>query len=351
MTMRILKRLVIGVLGLLALLIIAILLIANSQDGSVRILQSYLYKSVWNYPPNAYEPRQESRDELRSDGLRLRTEIRYGDQYPNSHFDLWSSNADASSKRPTIIYLHGGGWFMGDKTSGDPMANSGPGGDTDLIVNLARQGLNVVNLNYALAPEYRYPVQMIQLNDAIGFLGEHADEYGVDMDNIVVMGGSAGAHMAAQYGLIVSDPAYAADVGIRPAISASSLKALVLYVAPFQLTARTWRFNAMMWAYLGTKNLENSRQVQQTNIPARVGPHYPATYLTDGNQPDTFPEYAKEMARVLGEMRIDHIFNYYEPTQALLGHGYTSDLSTPQGRDNLDKTIAFIRQRTGLSAP
>lgn len=346
MVLRGIKWAFAGIASLAAMLVGAVLLVAFSQDGSVRALQYYLYRSVWHYPPNSFEPRAVAGDAIRSDGVRVTTEIRYGSKYPNSYLDVWRPDDRTSVKRPTVIFMHGGGWFMGDKASGDPLAKSDPGGVSDMLLAIVQQGFAVVNLNYALSPEFRHPVQINQLNEAIRFLSEHGDEYGVDMTQLVIMGGSAGAHMAAQYGLLVSDPSYAQEMEIKPAIDRSYVKALVLHAAPLKLSGRSWRFDTMIWAYLGTKDLENSKPARLTDIISRLGSRYPATFLTDGNADDTFPDHAKAMAQALRVNKIDYVFNYYEPSEAVLGHGYPGELNTKHGRENLDKTIAFIKQRT-----
>lgn len=327
-----------GLLGLVLALAVAILAYANTQDGSVQVLQSYLY-SKWGREPNAFEPASPPRELVRPDGIRVRTNVRYGDRYPNSFLDIWYT-ADAP-RAPTVIFIHGGGWFMGSKDMGDPLAGGGAP-----IEPLVKAGFNVVNLDYALAPEYRYPTPLIQLDQAIRHLQTNSADFGLDMGRVVVMGGSAGAQMSAQYGLLLSDTAYAAEVGVQPGIEPAHVKGLVLYSAPLRVSGFGWRFNTMAWAYLGTKDLENSRQARQVDILSHLGPDYPATYVTDGNQADTFPDHAKAMARILRAKGVDHVFNYYEPSVAALDHGYTGRLDTPQGRDNLEKAVAFIRKRT-----
>lgn len=338
---RILLWLLASLLGLGLALVVAVLAYANTQDGSVKVLQSYLY-SKWDRAPNSFAPTSPPREVALPDDIRGRINVRYGDRYPNSFLDVWTAGAAAS--RPTVIFLHGGGWFMGSKDMGDPLAGGGAP-----IQPLVKAGFNVVNLDYALAPAYRYPVPLIQLDQAIRHLRAHAVDYGLDMSRLVIMGGSAGAQMSAQYGLLLSDPTYAAEVGIQPGIDPRDVKALVLYSPPLKTSGFGWRFNAMAWAYLGTKDLKTSRQARQVDILSHVGSNYPATYITDGNQPDTFPEHAKAMARILQEKGVDHVFNYYEPNVAALDHGYTGRLDTPHGRDNLEKTIAFLRQRTAGS--
>ena len=346
----ILKWILAGALALVVLVALAAFLIANSQDGSVKLLQTYLY-SQWDMEPNSFEPRTPPRDAVRSDGIRIRSNVKFGSDYPNSFLDIWYPTADDRVRRPTVLFMHGGGWFMGSKEMGDPLAAGSAEGTSELGALIAKEGFNFVNLDYALSPAYRHPVQMKQLNQALAYLREHSERLGLDMTNVVVMGGSAGAHMTAQFGVLVSDPTYAADVGIHPAIDASAVKALVIFSAPLKFSGFGWRTNTMLWAYLGTKDLENSKAANQVNILAHVNSRYPATYITDGNQADTFPEHAKAMAEALRENHVEHVFNYYEPSEALLDHGYTARLDTKHGRENLQKAVAFMKQRTGLVGP
>ncbi len=344
---RVLKWVLLSFVGLVVAMTVTVLVIANSQNGTIKVLQSVLYM-MWGTEPNSFQPATPKRDVVLGSGVRARTNIKYGDTYPNSYLDIWYPTADIHVGRPTVIFIHGGGWFAGSKDLGDPLAGGNQAQAGDFIESLAKAGLNLVNLDYALAPAYQYPVQMIQLNEAIRFLREHSDEHGVDMTNVIIMGGSAGAHMTAQYGALLSDPAYAADVGIKPAIDPADVKGLVVFSAPLKVSGFGWRMNAISWAYLGTKDLENSKQAQQCDILSKINPRYPATYITDGNQADTFPEHAKSMVRLLRENNVEHVFNFYETSEAPLGHTYTGQLDTKYGRDNFDKAIMFMKQRTGL---
>jgi acetyl esterase len=347
---RIVKWMLLGLLGLILVLAAVAFAIAYSQDGSVKVLQHLVYRKM-KREPNSFTPLRPSAEVVRKDGLRMVNDIRYGGEYPNSFLDIWYTDADRGAKRPTVIFLHGGGFFMGSKEWGDPMAGGRvQGAETDPLAIMTKRGFNVVNMDYALSPAYRYPVPMRQLNQAIAYLQANSARLGLDMTRLFIMGGSAGAQMSAQYGLLLSNPAYAAQVGIKPTIDPAHVKGVVLYSAPLKVSGFGWRFNAMLWSYLGTKDLENSRAAKQMDIVPQVTSRYPATYLTDGNQSDTFPEHAKAMARALREKGVDHVFTYYEPTEAKLDHGYTGDLSNKYGRQNLERTIAFMKERSAERA-
>ena len=55
--------------------------------------------------------------------------------------------------------MHGGGYIAGDKQYKNP-----------LLAKIAEQGYIVVNVNYALAPQYKYPTPLIQMNQRLNSL-------------------------------------------------------------------------------------------------------------------------------------------------------------------------------------
>ena len=62
---------------------------------------------------------------------------------------------------------------------------------------------------------------MNQLNDALAFIQEHADEFSVDTTEIVLAGDSAGAQLASELATLVTSPRYAALAGIEPSLGAA----------------------------------------------------------------------------------------------------------------------------------
>ena len=112
---------------------------------------------------------------------------------------------------------------------GDPMAANDT---TALIDDLCAQGYNIVNVDYALVPDHLFPVPLIQMNEAIRFIAEHKNEYHINMDNVILMGSSAGAIMTAQYGTILSNPEYAALLDIEPALNLKQVSAVVIDDGP-----------------------------------------------------------------------------------------------------------------------
>lgn len=163
---------------------------------------------------NSYEPRfgLTPGENIRENGIVYLNDIRYAEEYPNRFLDISYPDSDIEKVRPTFIYIHGGGFFGGDKIAGDPLAVN-----TDsnyLFDSIILEGYNLVNMNYALVPQYLFPTPELQLDQAIRFLQEHAEEYHLDMTNVIIMGQSGGAVMTAQYGAMISNPEYAKLYGI-----------------------------------------------------------------------------------------------------------------------------------------
>lgn len=115
---------------------------------------------------------------------------------------------------------------------GDPMAATEA---TYLLDDICAAGYNIVNVDYALVPDYRFPVPLIQANRAFAYIQKHDDEYHLNMDNVVIMGSSAGAIMASQLGSIITNPEYAELLGITPALKPEQVKAVVIDDAPPRL--------------------------------------------------------------------------------------------------------------------
>ncbi len=96
------------------------------------------------------------------------------------------------TQSPLIIYIHGGGWYSGDKATGIGLNN---------MPELIRRGYVVASINYRLAPRYVFPAQIEDVEYAVDFLRTNAATYRIDPAHVGVMGESAGGHLAALLGL------------------------------------------------------------------------------------------------------------------------------------------------------
>ena len=93
---------------------------------------------------------------------------------------------ESKGKLPLIFYIHGGGWILGDKDTHDR-----------LIRELAvKTGFAVLFPSFTPAPEARFPTQLEQLYALLLEVLDHPIEYGIDADNVALVGDSVGGNMA-----------------------------------------------------------------------------------------------------------------------------------------------------------
>jgi acetyl esterase/lipase len=97
-----------------------------------------------------------------------------------------------------VIYAHGSGWRVGDK---DLFTRT-------FFRRLAAQGHLVLDLAYSLWPTAGLPAMVTEVNQAILWLKENGPAYGVNPDRIVLMGGSAGGHLALMAAYTPGHPAF-----------------------------------------------------------------------------------------------------------------------------------------------
>jgi len=98
-----------------------------------------------------------------------------------------------AADRPVLLFVHGGGFVMGDKNlPGSPYYDN-------VGVWAARNGFVGVTMTYGLAPAARYPSGAVDIASALTWLHAHVGAQGGDPRTIVVIGQSAGAIHAATY--------------------------------------------------------------------------------------------------------------------------------------------------------
>lgn len=118
-------------------------------------------------------------------GVEVVEDVRYlnGDD-PAHTLDIYRPR-QRTGKLPIVLYIHGGGFrFLSRKSH--------------WLFGLvfARRGYLVVNVDYRLAPKHPFPAAISDVCAAYEWLVKHAEEYGGDLNRIVIAGESAGANLA-----------------------------------------------------------------------------------------------------------------------------------------------------------
>jgi len=120
----------------------------------------------------------------------------------------------ATAKLPVFMFIHGGGWILGDYPTHKRLVR-------DLVV---ASGFASVFVNYTPSPEAQYPQPTNEIYAATQWVAEHGDEIGVDGKKLAVVGNSVGGNMTAATCLMAKDkggPPIKAAVMMWPVTDAS----------------------------------------------------------------------------------------------------------------------------------
>ena len=111
----------------------------------------------------------------------------------------WDGKADLylapneSKPTPVLINIHGGGWKTGSKDT--------QGGFSPFF----KAGFAVANMEYRMSGQAKAPAAIEDTRCLLVYLIQNAKKLNIDHNKIIIMGGSAGGHLALMGGLLAND--------------------------------------------------------------------------------------------------------------------------------------------------
>lgn len=193
--------------------------------------------------------------------------------------DLYRPDVD---EPPVVIYIHGGGWQMGDKKDGAD----------ERLSRLASHGVAVLSTNYRLAEQGRFPNPVHDIKAVVRWLRAHGSELGLSTDRIGIWGASAGAYLATITGLTSGDAELEGTIG-DDLDQSSRVDAVVSWFGPSDLAAsasRSWIEAALLpppfeSALLGEDEVANPTQQSRDASPlSRVRADAPPFLIAHGDR-------------------------------------------------------------------
>jgi acetyl esterase/lipase len=167
--------------------------------------------------------------------------------------DLWYPSDQANRSSLGIIYLHGSGWHYADKDFGT----------RHFFRHLTQQGHVIADLAYTLAPEADLFGMVADVKHAICWMKGQAQELGTNPQRTILMGGSAGGHLALLAAYTPNHPRLdPADVH-----EDTSVHGVISYYGPPDLWAQFDRFRELP-GLTGENKLERTFM---TTLEARFG--------------------------------------------------------------------------------
>lgn len=177
-----------------------------------------------------------------------------------------------NEKRPVILMCPGGGYEMTSDREAEPMA-----------MQFLAMGYHVAILRYSVCP-VRYPAALLQVAESVLYLKEHADEYHIDPEKIVVQGCSAGGHLAANYGIAWNSPFLTKLMGMEN--DPERLRVAGLLLCYPVITSGEKAHEESFRNLLGKQYEEKKKELSLEN---QVTPDTPPTFLWHTSTDETVP--------------------------------------------------------------
>lgn len=192
----------------------------------------------------------------------------------DGRLDLYYNNK-SDKTTPLVINIHGGAWMHGDKES-----QTGFG-------SFFKKGFAVANVEYRLGTVAPAPAAIEDVRCALIYLISNASKYNIDTKRIVMMGGSAGGHLALMAGLLQNDKRF--DNGCKAPASVN-IAAIIDKYGVSDLSGfgnGSWR-NKSAETWLDTKK-SNKSFLKSISPISYVGRDNPPVFIVHGDADPIVP--------------------------------------------------------------
>lgn len=232
---------------------------------------------------------------------------------------------------PVIFSIHGGGYFYGDKEL-----------YRFYTMSLAERGFTVVNIDYRLSPEYRFPCAIEDIFDALCWVGENIKDFCGDPMKIMLVGDSAGAQLASQFGALFSNQYYANLYGfVFP--NTFNIIALSLACGFYDLENRALieADKTLMEDYLGP---DFTGEDERLKVYDYINGNYPPSYVFSSDE-DFLRESCEPFSKLLTDHGVYSEWKIYRPDSSdHLYHVFHCDLKLPEATLANDEQVDFFRR-------
>ena len=220
---------------------------------------------------------------------------------------------------------------------------SGGVGKLEAIV---KAGYILVNADYALAPQYRFPVPIRQCDELMRYLIANEEELHLDMSRICLSGGSAGANITEIYAACVCNPDYAELLGVDPVMTRENLKVLAIDEAALDASVFDGNMYAMLGCATGAKR-NTPEAVALINAKTYIRDSFIPSWINASNEPNDETGYfiteGRGLKKKLDEIGVPNELVFFPGAQ--LPHGYMDRMDAePHAKKAFDRMMSFIQK-------
>ncbi|MCL2718500.1 MAG: alpha/beta hydrolase [Lachnospiraceae bacterium] len=132
--------------------------------------------------------------------------------------NMWTTKR----KFPLVLFIPGSAWYKQEMYNNIPKRSE-----------LAKRGFVIAEVQYRESEIAAFPAQVIDLKNALRFIGTIAEHYRIDMDNVFIAGNSSGGHIALLSGLTIGynelDTYKAEEIPVK-------IKGIINFFAPTEMS-------------------------------------------------------------------------------------------------------------------
>jgi len=193
----------------------------------------------------------------------------------NGRMDLYLTPKEKGPS-PIVINIHGGGWNHGTKETQTGFSS------------FFKKGYAVANVEYRLVDVAPAPAAIEDVRCALIYIISHAKELNLDVNKIVIMGGSAGGHLALMGGLLASNPIFDTNCKTNQPIKVAAIinKYGIADVWDWGYGKDLTSKSATRWLGAKAKDENFAKSVSPMSYVAKTSP---PTFIAHGDADPTVP--------------------------------------------------------------
>ncbi|WP_414050740.1 alpha/beta hydrolase [Macrococcus animalis] len=277
------------------------------------------YKEIFNRPP---------------EGIRVLRNIKYSRRVTNNSLNIYLP-ALIRDSYPVIINVHGGGYVYSNKETYEAYC-----------MTLAEQGFAVISYDYDLAPKLKYPTPLVQLNECLHWLEQNYSAYDLNLQNLFMIGDSAGAQIMTQYVTMLSNPKYNKffDISLPTisvlgiAINCGFFNAIDIAIAEKKSFSR-FMVRGLMEDYVGKDFHVKQNEI---NFESYIDKKFPATFVASSVN-DMLVGKAPNILLYLRRNGVKTIYREYGKGDFLAQHNFQMDIRRPSAKQCTSDELNFFK--------
>lgn len=249
-----------------------------------------------------------------------------------------------SKSLPIIIYYHGGGWAVGDKSI-----------YRNFCSLLSGRGFIVFNINYELTANKPHPAPIKDCIEGANWIYKNSKIYGGDINNIFIVGDSAGGHITGLIGALCSNKEmintykekYNIEVLFKDKLRAIGILCglndlRTCYYTRFH-NVRVPIMSEFTKMLLNTEDVFNSKIIDELSISKNITKYFPNTFITTVESDPMYGE-SIDIKSALINNNVAYKMLSFDKSHKKLWHIYQLDQSLPESQKCLDEMINYFNR-------